>query len=162
MRTSIWTGRRLALACLVIATGAGAQLASAHGDATGIVLERHTLMTELRDANKVVSAMVRGKQTLDRDELAMNAETMADLAKRMASLFPDTDASRDGAGNSTRQKTWQEFARFESLADELARHSASLAHSAESATTAQLLERARALGDTCKQCHKSYRRKKKH
>ena len=74
----------------------------AHGDATGIVLERHNLMTELRDANKTISAMVRGKQTLDRDELAMNAELMAELAAKMASQFPDTDASRHGARASRR------------------------------------------------------------
>lgn len=162
MRTSFSTGRGLALACVLVAAGTGIELASAHGDATGIVLERHTLMTELRDASKVVGAMVRGKQTLDRDELAMNAKAMADLATRLAGLFPDNEASRQGAGNSTRQKAWLEFTRFESLAEELAHHTSALAESADSATTEQLLTRVRALGDTCKQCHKSYRRKKKH
>lgn len=140
----------------------GAQLASAHGEATGIVLERHTLMTELRDANKIISAMASGKQTLERDVLAMNAETMSKLASRMAGLFPDTTASRRGAGSSTRQTAWREFARFSSIADELTNQAAALADKADSATREQLADRARALGNACKQCHKSYRHKKKH
>ena len=39
---------------------------AAHGQAKGIVLERHDVMVDIRDANKSIGNMVRGKAALDR------------------------------------------------------------------------------------------------
>ena len=149
-------GASLLMVCAVVGT------VSAHGDASGIVLERHTLMTELKDANKAITGMVRGKQALARDQLADHARTMAKLAERMSAQFPDSDASRFGPGSNTRQNTWREFTRFKSLAEDLAAQATALAESAQAAPLERLKTRVGAVGDTCKQCHKSYRRKKRH
>lgn len=132
----------------------------AHGKAQGIVLERHSAMSEIGDSTKIISAMVRGKQTLDRDEMELNAETIAEQAANIPSLFPDTEKSRGGAGNAALPSVWNKRERFEAIALKLARNAAELARMAATATPAALKKQFRVIGSTCKSCHKDFRKKK--
>lgn len=135
--------------------------AHAHGEAKGIVLERHTLMNDIKKANKTISDMVRGKTELDRATLAASAERVANLASRSLAMFPDTKASRHGKGSNAKQVIWSEFDRFSKWNDQMQARADKLADMTMTASLDDLKAQHRLLGKTCGGCHKAYRIKKK-
>ena len=136
--------------------------AHAHGEAKGIVLERHTLMSDIKKANKTISDMVRGKTELDRATVAASAERIANMASRSLAMFPDTKASRHGKGSNAKQIIWSEFDKFSKWNDDMQAHAEKLADMAMTASLDDLKAQHRLLGKTCGGCHKAYRTKKKH
>ena len=135
---------------------------SSHGQAKGIVLDRHNLMTDIKDAGKVVKNMVRGKSTLDRTALKASADLIVTKADAMLPMFPDTKASRRGKGSNAKQEIWSQFDRFSEWNDKMAKHAAELSAMAESATLKELKAQHQLIGKTCSGCHKAFRAKKKH
>ena len=130
-------------------------------EAKGIVLERHTLMNDIKKANKTISDMVRGKTELDRATLAASAERVANLASRSLAMFPDTKASRHGKGSNAKQVLWSEFDRFSKWNDQMQARADKLADMTMTASLDDLKAQHRQLGKTCGGCHKAYRIKKK-
>lgn len=135
--------------------------AHAHGEAKGIVLERHTLMSDIKKANKTISDMVRGKTELDRATVAASAERIANMASRSLAMFPDTKASRHGKGSNAKQTIWSEFGKFSKWNDQMQARADKLADMTMTASLDDLKTQHRLLGKTCSGCHKAYRIKKK-
>ena len=119
-------------------------------------------MTDIRDAVKSVKDMIRGKRSLDRDELAAQALVASKEAKRILVLFPDTPESRKGAGNNTAAAAWTKKQRFDAIGQDLVKAAEGLAAMAATATADELKGQFREIEATCKSCHKQFRKKKKH
>ena len=132
-----------------------------HGKAKGIVLERHTVMSEIGDAVKTIRAMIRGKQSLNRETLALNAAVIAREAEKIVNLFPDTKASRKGPGNNAKAKIWDHKERFDAITWDVVSAADKMAKIAATSTPKELKAQFLEIGRTCKSCHKDYRKKKK-
>ena len=145
-----------------LALGAVTLSVHGHGEAKGIVIERHTLMNAIKKANKTISGMVRGKTELDRPAFAASAQNIANNASRSLSMFPDTEASRHGKGSNAKQIIWSEFDKFSKWNDDMQAYAEKLADMAMTASLDDLKAQHRLLGKTCGGCHKAYRTKKKH
>ena len=133
-----------------------------HGKAKGIVLERHTAMTKIKKAGKSIGEMVRGKRSLDRNEMAAQAAVMSEEAKQVLVLFPDTPESRKGPGNNTKATVWSQKQRFDAIGQDLVKAADGLSSIAATATNKEIKAQYRQIQATCKSCHKTFRTKKKH
>lgn len=138
------------------------QSASGHGQAKGIVLERHNLMVDIRDANKVIRNMARRRMELNKSELKRNAEIIVKASKEMLRMFPDTEASRHGKGSNAKQKIWSDFEQFSRWNERMGARAVELRDASDSVTPALLKSKHQALGKTCAGCHKVFRAKKGH
>ncbi len=136
--------------------------AGAHGQATGIVLERHNSMTEIRDANKVIQNMVRGKAALDSNKVKASAAIISKHSETMLDLFPDTKASRHGKGSNAKQEIWSSFEEFSKWNAQMGEVAKELQEMADGISPEQLKAQHRRIGKTCAGCHKQFRRKKGH
>ena len=148
------------LLCLLAAIAAAN--VAAHGQAKGIVLERHDVMVDIRDANKSIGNMVRGKEALDRAYIRTLAREIVALSEKTPALFPDTKASRHGKGSNATQAVWQDWDVFISMNDALISHARDLAELSQSAPIERLRIKHRDIGKTCKRCHQDFRKKRKH
>ena len=99
------------IAMTVLALGAYV-VASAHGGATGIVKERMDAMSELKDATKIISDMVKRKRPMDPERVTVLAELMSRHAVRIPELFPDTEFSRNGAATEALPAVWERRQEF--------------------------------------------------
>ena len=157
MKRPTTTGLLLSLLAAIPAANVGA-----HGQAKGIVLERHDVMVDIRDANKSIGHMVRGKAALDRARIHALAAEIAALSEKTPALFPDTKASRHGKGSNATQAVWQDWDVFISMNDALISHARDLADLSQSAPVERLQIKHRDIGKTCKRCHQDFRKKHKH
>ena len=133
---------------------------SAHGQAKGIVLDRHNLMVDIRDANKVIRNMVRAKAPLDRGKLKEQSALIVERSRSMMKMFPDTKASRHGKGSNAKQTIWSDWTGFSQWNDRMGERAAKLGDMAASATLEELKAQHGQLGKTCSGCHKAFRTKK--
>lgn len=155
------TARALLSAALGAWLLAGAIPAAAHGGATGVVKERMETMSEIADASKAISAMVKGKRALDPARIESLATTIGDHAARIPALFPDTPASRSGPKTEALPAVWENRDEFDALAAELGERARSLAASAAGADEQANERQFAGVAKTCRGCHKQFRQKKR-
>ncbi len=90
--------------------------AFAHGKATGVVKERMDFMVVLKDANKTVADMMRGKTEYDPEKVREAARAMAAHGgESMTRLFPEGSLEASEA----REEIWSDWDRFSKLAENL-------------------------------------------
>lgn len=149
------------VASLALATLAGLLLlqdASAHSGAKGIVKERMDAMSELGDASKAISDMVKRKRPLDAVEVGELTKTMQRHAARIPELFPDTHDSREGSATAALPAIWSRWARFEALASKLGKESGVLESVAAGGDARAIRKQFGAVAKTCRGCHTDFRR----
>ena len=121
---------RLVIAGMIaLAIGGGAGLVSAHTGAMGVVKERMALMKDSGEATKALADMMRGKT-------AYEAEDVRSLAERIASHGGEALTEKFPEGSldpptEARPEIWEEWSRFEDLADQMKRYALALAEAAD-------------------------------
>lgn len=140
-----------ALGALVFAGGAAAQLES-----ESIIKYRQGAMKALGGHMGAMSQIVRGKVDYG-DHLPEHARAAADLARRVAAMFPE---GSDFGETDALMAVWDEPEKFEEAAQASADAAAAFAEAAEGgADRATLVKAFKDLGGSCKGCHEDFRRK---
>lgn len=162
-----------------------AQQLSAHGGATGIVKERMDLMVDMKDEVKKVSAIFKGQREYDADLIRRAASLIEKHSgDAMTKLFPQGSLDKH---TEAKPVIWEEWQRFQELADEQTRlakqlHAAadnqgldeeesdstsmmgtsSMMGTAPTESGTQTAGQAfKALADNCSSCHERFRIEKK-
>lgn len=114
---------------VVLSAALASGVVLAHGGATGVVMERMELMKELKGAMKSLSDMFSGKADYDAAKVREAAAVLeAAAGETMTGLFPE--GSLHGP-TEAKPEIWQEWTRFQGLADDLGVYSRALAASAD-------------------------------
>lgn len=99
---------------MTIATGG---LAFAHGGATGIVKERMDAMTDMKNAVKTLTAIMRGETAYDAGTVKKEAAVIRSHAgEAMTKLFP---ADGDNTNSEAKPEVWSNWDSFTALAERL-------------------------------------------
>lgn len=99
---------------IVVATGG---LAFAHGDATGIVKERMDAMTEMKNAVKTLTAIMKSETAYNAETVKKEAAVIRSHAgESMTKLFP---ADGDNMSSEAKPQIWSEWNEFTALAERL-------------------------------------------
>ncbi len=134
---------------LVVAT-----MAAAHdGVKDPTVLARMNGMSDLGAATKVLGEMATGKTPFDASAAQIAADQLAARAGQIAAEFQDpaTDPKSEALPN-----IWEEFDAFTAIATDLE----TAATGAQWVSTqAELTEAFAAIGQTCRDCHRTYRKR---
>ncbi len=94
----------------ILATSIGAA-ALAHSGATGVMKERMDAMSEMGDAMKTLTPMMRGQTAYDPAAVRAAAETMiAHAGSSMTELFPEGSNGKPSEALDTIWEDWDEFA----------------------------------------------------
>lgn len=116
-------------ATLLAATAAGV---SAHGKATGIVMERMALMVKLRDAMKTLKGELALGGDYDAGAVVRAAGTVrAHSGEAMTRLFPEGST----AYSEALPTVWSDPERFATLAEDLAIHAGAMQLAAQTRRT---------------------------
>ncbi len=100
----------------------------AHGGATGVVKERMTMMDTLGESLKSLTAMMRGKTPYDENKVRDLARVMRDHGgNNMVKLFPKGSLDKP---TEALPAIWEDWDRFETLANQLSDYSSALMVSA--------------------------------
>jgi len=130
---------------------AGVAFAHEHEEALppGPISERHELMEEMGKQAKALNAALKSG---DRAGVVAPADTMAGLARRIPGLFPPGSSHPK---SRAKPEIWQEFPKFEAVAEELGTSLVALSVAAKADGDVE------ALGSkvmrTCKGCHDAFR-----
>ncbi|GGB92659.1 hypothetical protein GCM10011352_18400 [Marinobacterium zhoushanense] len=124
MKTTLVMGAALTLS-ISMASG----VVMAHGGASGIVKERMELMKEMKSSMKTMSAMFSGKAEYDASAVKEAAQVIEHYSgDAMTKLFPEGSAH---GPSEAKPEIWQEWDRFQSLADQLKRYTSALEKAAD-------------------------------
>ena len=134
-----------------------ASAALAHTGATGIVKERMDTMSEIAKNMKALAAMVKSDK-VDADAAREIGSRVAEHANLFPSQFPEGSLSEL---SEARAEIWADFDDFEAKSEALATAAVNLAETDPDDLDRSALRQAlKAMGQTCKSCHESYRVKK--
>lgn len=115
---------------------------------------RHEAMEEVRDAAKVIGAMLKGEREYDVEAVQTSLDVFDDVSSYFGELFPE--GTETGEGTEAAPAIWKDRAGFESALQEW--RDASIA--AIDADPQTLEEAKPVLGpifNKCKACHDNYR-----
>lgn len=99
---------------IAVATGG---LAFAHGGATGIVKERMDAMTEMKNAVKTLTSIMKGETAYNAGTVKKEAAAIHSHAgEAMTKLFP---ADGDNMSSEAKPKIWSDWGDFTALAERL-------------------------------------------
>ena len=85
-----------------------------------------------------------------------HARSMLQISKMILSMFPEGS----GKGRTrSKQAIWENWAEFESAANDFERESAKLSKVAESGDMEAIAKQVRATGKTCSGCHRNFRKR---
>ncbi len=144
----------LTLATALIGVTAGVR---AESDPEDIIKYRQNVMKS-NGGNLAAAGAIIQKKVAFNDRLADHARAVAAGSKNIAALFPD--GSDFGMDTNALEAVWKDRAKFEKLAKDSEKKAAVFAK-AVSAKDAQLATRFKELADSCKACHKDFRKEEK-
>ena len=105
----------------------------AHGGATGIVKERMELMKDMKTSMKSLTEIFKGQVAYDAHRVRDAALALQNTAgKKLIMLFPEGSLHKP---SEAKAEIWQDWDRFESLADRLEQYSAALSAAADNHTS---------------------------
>lgn len=114
---------------LALAIGIGDTFA--HGGASGVVEMRMQAMEAMSDHAEAVGDMLKGKRPLEPEAVRSAAAAFAEHGQRIPELFPDNEASREGAETEALPAIWEDWERFSALAARFVELSGGLAKTAD-------------------------------
>lgn len=144
----------LTLTTALIGVAAGVR---AESDPEDIIKYRQNVMKS-NGGNLAAAGAIIQKKVPFNDRLADHARAVAAGSKNIAALFPD--GSDFGMDTNALEAVWKDRAKFEKLAKDSEKKAAAFAK-AVSAKDAQLATRFKELADSCKACHKDFRKEEK-
>ena len=101
----------------VLVFTSAALAAYAHGGATGIVKERMDAMSDMGEAVKAITPMMRGETEFDAAVVRSAAKTIGNHAgAKLTELFPEGSG---GAPSETKDSVWTNWNEFTEMADRL-------------------------------------------
>jgi len=143
---------------LMFLLSSSAAVALAHSGATGIVKERMQAMKMIAQATKALARLNWSNVDETRRQAGLNAAAVAVLAADIERLFPNT--SIHGPSEAV-EAIWERPDDFARLARALKKAANELAAVAAKANShADIQAPFDAIGATCKQCHRDFRKKK--
>src|SRR3954451_7707800 len=122
-----------------------------HSKVTGVVRERMDAMAEMARRMKSITKRVRSQEMLA--SVPADANVVKDLAAKIVTFFPE------GSMHPPTEATpaiWKTFSDFERKANALEREAAKLAE-LKGADVKALATQAKAVNETCSECHEKYR-----
>lgn len=175
----IWNKVILSAALIAIVA---APMVHGHGEATGVVKERMDLMNELKQSMKTLGRMLKGEIPYDAGRASEAAAVLeAKGGEVLTKAFPKDSIH---GPSEARPEIWQDWQRFESLAEKLRRYGDALKEAAgeglrtaagtmgvggkkpinqpsgEQLTQMPAEKLFRMVGRTCSGCHEHFRVKK--
>ncbi|GAA0422501.1 cytochrome c [Cocleimonas flava] len=145
-------------------TSAVAFTATAHGDKKDKSPEgqaakyRHNVFGMIGYHFGPMGDMIKGKSDYNKDTFSKNADALASLAVLAQNGF---EVEGTVKGSRAKKKIWEEKDKFDAGIKMFADNTAALATQAKSGDMAAIKPAFLKVADDCKQCHKSYRAKKK-
>lgn len=119
-----------------------------------IVKYRQAAMKSQREHLAAVTAIVHGKVPYSA-HLSGHASALAAIATHIKELFPAATGSSE---SNALERVWTDAAEFEARAADNARKAAALAQAVSAKATGDLPVRVRELQESCKSCHKDFRK----
>jgi cytochrome c556 len=123
---------------------------------TDPIVQRQTILKGIGDATKPIAAMLKGETPYDDATVKKSLGTIADGAKKLPDLFPDT--SKTGHDTAALPKIWDDKAKFNAIYAKLAAD-ATAAQGSITDVASLKANMGSVFGD-CKSCHDDYRAKK--
>lgn len=154
-------GLAVALAGVVLASGALGWAARAADDAKNVVAYRQNVMKGIAAHITQIAMVAKGEVSFT-DQVAGNARSIATAAMAIPAIFPKGSAMGEaGVETAAKPEIWQQWDKFTASAEAVQAEANKLAEVAEgggdmAAIGAQLGE----LGKACGGCHDSFRQKK--
>ncbi len=115
---------------------------------------RHELMEDVRDAAKVVGAMLKGERDYDQAAAMGSLKTWEGVAEQFGGLFPE--GSETGEDTEAAPAIWEDRAGFDAALQDW-QDAVGTALAANAATLDDARPLLGAVMKTCKGCHDKYR-----
>lgn len=144
--------RPVVLLSLGLMLGPCAALAS---EPENYIKYRKAMMKAIGGHMSASSQILRGKVSADGD-LEMHAASLAALTARLPRLFPD---GSDFGETQAKEEIWENWDKFEQAAAASRDATARFAEAAGSGDLAAARTAQKAVGKSCKGCHKDFRQK---
>lgn len=144
--------RALRFAALA-ALGLAMQPAWTQDDPESWIKYRQGSMKALGGHMAASAQLVRGKVAVE-GHLTMHAQAIADITRDLLALFPE---GSDFGETDAKESIWSEWDRFQELAEDSARAADELLQTVNAGDGGATGEAFKALGETCKACHKDFR-----
>jgi len=139
------------IATLLIAGAANVQAE----EAEDYIKYRQAMMKAIGGHTGAISQIMRGKVAPEGD-LLMHSLALAALNRNLTRLFPE---GSDFGETKAKEAVWSQWAKFEQAAAEAKQATADLAAKAAGGDRRQIANAWKAVGKSCKGCHKDFREK---
>lgn len=140
-------------ACLLL----GFSLVEAQNADQPLIQYRQNLMSGQRASMASIGDILKNKLPYSTNHIAAHARNISEYAK----LIPDAFKKQITAGaTDAKPEIWQNWEDFTAKAKALEKASAKLSTVAASGDMKAIMPQVKALGDSCKACHDSYRKPK--
>jgi len=126
--------------------------------AKGVVKERMQLMKSYAASMKKINKEIRDKTSVNYVLIKLEANDIAESSQKIMELFPPGSG---GGMSEASLKIWQQPSDFKNIIEDLNQAAQKLAQATNTGVPNLVIEKFRALGGTCNNCHQEYRVKKK-
>jgi cytochrome c556 len=147
--------RGFLLACATAALLSTTSTAVAQDDSEGVIKYRQSTMKALGGHMGAAAQIVRGNVSYT-GQLPMHADSIAAIARDITALFPE---GSDFGETRAKEAVWENPEGFKKTASDAARASEVFAEAVKGGNKATIERSFRSLSDTCKNCHKKFRKK---
>jgi len=144
--------RMLILSSTLLLVCAGGAMAA---EPENYIKYRQAMMKAIGGHTAAASQIVRGKVAPE-GHLLMHALALAELSKDITHLFPE---GSDFGETQAKEEIWAEWAKFEEAAENSKNAAADFAAAAAGKDSRQIADAFKAVGKSCKGCHKDFRQK---
>jgi cytochrome c556 len=153
--------RLMLVVCARVGMGAFVAVAVAAEDLVKIVKDRRELMDDtVRPAAKLGGDMIKGKILFDGAKAAKAMMEISEVPDKYVTMFPEGTEFGAIPDSEASPKIWEDFDGFKALAQKL--KDKSLAAAAAAGTgESEFAVAFDTMTKVCKECHESYRKKKK-
>ena len=124
-------------------------------EAENYIKYRQAMMKAIGGHMGAASQIMRGKVAPDGD-LLMHALALAELNRNLTRLFPE---GSDFGETKAKEEIWDQWAKFEQAAADAKQATADFAAAAGGGEPSQIANAFKAVGESCKGCHKDFRQK---
>ena len=154
-------GRAAVLAALIAVTALAVSLArvtSAHTGAIGPVKHRMAIMKSMGAAAKAIQAMLTGKRAYDADLVARLANQIAEHVPTLPKLFPRGSHRHPSEALPT---IWADWNGFNASLMTLRTEARKLTEIAPTGSRVEVAKQFRRVGQSCSDCHREFRKRKR-
>jgi cytochrome c556 len=114
---------------------------------------RQAMMKATGGHSGAASQIIRGKVAPEGD-LMMHALALAELSRHIPRLFPE---GSDFGETKAKEEIWSQWPKFEQAAEEAKKATADFAAAAATGDAPHIANAFKAVGESCKGCHKDFR-----